>query len=304
MNSITENTYQVGMPYAIDHNGKKVDARDAEEHTPYECPFCHCLMFHRRSHKGVHSFVRYQGQVHMADPCKQIEKTGRYHSLAASDSPEQFVGYICQCSVTRATTINTTYEHSNNNSSTQPQQIIPELRAVRYTSLNQIAKLDFKHINPNDSIGDNYVFSDYIISYHWANSFFNCASPYNLGARILHLGLASYDSSKRIFVFAMHFGNNYSIRFALHASTQSTFNKIFEKLYIKELNPISNKIFYKRKEKQVLIAGSDWQFISETQCRGYACAAEKKYCTNCHGLYMATAVTPKQVFPIPMANQP
>ena len=71
MNNITENTYQVGMPYAIDHNGKKVDARDAEEHTPYECPFCHCLMFHRRSHKGVHSFVRYQGQVHMADPVSQ-----------------------------------------------------------------------------------------------------------------------------------------------------------------------------------------------------------------------------------------
>lgn len=181
-----------------------------------------------------------------------MRKTGRYHSLAASDSPERFVGYICQCSVTRSTTINTTNEHNNN--STQHQQTIPELRAVRYTSLNQIAKLDLKHINPNDPIDDRYVFSDYIISYHWANCFFNCASPYNLGARILHLGLASYDSSKRIFVFAMHFGNNYSIRFALHASTQSTFNKIFEKLYIKELNPISNKMFYKRKEKQVLIA--------------------------------------------------
>ena len=97
----------------------------------------------------------------------------------------------------------------------------------------------------------------------------------------------------------MHFSSNCSVRFAMSVPDRSVFNSIFRKLYEKEMNPVSNKSFFKRKVKQVLIAGINWTYVSKSQCQNYVCAADKKYCTNCYGLYMTTAVTPRQVFPMP-----
>ncbi len=294
---ISENPNRVGIPYALDAEGHLVAACDAKEHTPYECPYCHCPVFHRKNHKGTHSFVRYSGNHHLNDICKKIEETGKYHSLAVKP-PESLIGYLCQRSVERLATPTVT-PRKTNTSIASSSEMIDELQPIGYTSLNQISKLDFKNLDPNAPISNGYILQDYIVSYYWAKSIFSGQSTYALNDRILHLGLASYHQEHQILVFVMHFSSNCSVRFAMSVPDRSVFNSIFRKLYEKEMNPVSNKSFFKRKVKQVLIAGINWTYVSKSQCQNYVCAADKKYCTNCYGLYMTTAVTPRQVFPMP-----
>ncbi len=295
MNSITKSNYQVGMPYALDRNGLKVDARDAEEHTAYECPFCHCRMFRKRSPKDNYFFSRFPGEIHSAKQCEQIEKSGKYHSFAVSESPQSLIDSLCRLSSRRqaAGQIN----HKRNDITVpSPNE---DLLAVKYTSLKQIYEMGIADKLPNERVG-NYVVSDYYIHYNWIQDVFGL-HKIDLKARILHTGVITCNPNSKLFLFRMYTpGNSYSIRFGLRCTTSSVFAEIHQKLFEKRRIDTSNKLQTIKKCTQALIAGNDWIYINQSQCKGFLCAAPDKYCNNCHGLYIATATTPKQVYPIPL----
>lgn len=291
----TENANRVGIPYALDDEGKRVAAYDALPHATYRCPYCNCKVFRRQSHKGICSYVRYKDQKHLDRRCERIEKTGKYHSFSASESPEKLIGSMCQCSVERIRKNDVPVSRTHNLSTTQPDD---ELHAMVYTSLKQIYEAGLDSMRPYEQFG-KYVLSDYFIHFKWARTFFNKSKPYNLDTRILQVGITSYDRINHNFLFSIYSGENFRVKFVLHAANLSAFNAIYKKLYVKEFNPTSNKSYFVKRGTQALIAGIDWKYIDHYQCQGHFCKSNTDYCHNCCGLYMAKAVTPKQVFLIP-----
>ena len=152
---------------------------------------------------------------------------------------------------------------------------------------------------PHERIGD-YEICEYYIHYNWAKEVIGYKHT-DLQGRILQSATILCNDYEKFFLFGMY-SPSYSVRFALKVTTTSVYNAIQNKLYEKKLIPESNKLRPVKKTNQVLIVATDWIYIPVHQCQGYYCRAEKKYCSNCAGLYLATAVTPKQVFPVPMSN--
>lgn len=297
----TENANRVGIPYALDDEGKRVAAYDALSHTTYLCPYCLCKVFRRENHKGTCSFVRYKGQKHRDQRCQKIEETGKYHSFSASESPVSLIGPICHCSTPRVQkkVEDLPQKYSSSNSTSISAD---ELHAIVYSSLKQIYEAGLDSMRPYERFG-KYTLSDYFLHFKWAKLFFDDKKSYNLGARILQVGITSYNLERKYFLFTIYFGRNRSVRFVLQAKTSSVYKAILDKLYSKESCSISNKLYRPKKTTQALIAGIDWEYIDRCQCKGYYCKSSEEYCTNCCGLYAATAVTPKQVFPIPLSSK-
>ena len=292
-----ENQVRVGIPYAFDASGRKVYAYNAIRHQKYECPFCHCLLFPKCNHKGTHFFARFVGEIHRAEQCRQIEKTGKYHTFLETEDPQTLSTRLCQVSAQRQKS-GKNMNHPQKHESSEPVAN-DDLVATRFMNLSQIFTMGLIDKNPHEQIG-NYELCDYYIHYNWAKEVIGYKHT-DLQGRILQSAIILCNDYEKIFLFGMY-SPSYSVRFALKATTASVYNAIQNKLYEKKLIPESNKLRPVKKTNQVLIVATDWIYIPVHQCQGYYCRAEKKYCSNCAGLYLATAVTPKQVFPIPTAN--
>lgn len=156
----TENANRVGIPYALDDEGKRVAAYDALPHATYRCPYCNCKVFRRQSHKGICSYVRYKDQKHLDRRCERIEKTGKYHSFSASESPEKLIGSMCQCSVERIRKNDVPVSRTHNLSTAQPDD---ELHAMVYTSLKQIYEAGLDSMRPYDSSGNMSSLTNFIL---------------------------------------------------------------------------------------------------------------------------------------------
>ena len=293
-----ENQSHVGIPYAFDKDGRKVYAYNAIRHEKYECPFCHCLLYPKCNHKGTHFFARFVGEIHRAEQCRQIEKTGKYHTFMATEDPQALSTRLCRVSSQRrqksASTITPTSHEP-----TVPT-INEDLIAVRFESLNQIQKMELADKDPHEQIGE-YELSEYYIHYNWAKEIIGHKHT-DLQGRILQSATILCNDYESFFLFGMY-STSYSVRFALRASTSTVYNSIHRKLYEMQLIPESNKLRPVKKANQVLMVATDWTYIPVHQCQGYYCKAGKKYCTNCGGLYLGTAVTSKQVFPIPLSSK-
>lgn len=160
-----ENQVRVGIPYALDKNGNKVYAYNAIKHEKYECPFCHCLLYPKCNYKGTHFFSRFPGEVHRAEQCRQIEKTGKYHTFLETEDPQALSTRLCRVSSQRQ------QKSINSVSPTKHEPAAPtindDLIAVRFESLNQIQKMGLADKDPHEQIGE-YELSEYYIHYNWA----------------------------------------------------------------------------------------------------------------------------------------
>lgn len=289
-----ENQPHVGIPFALDDNENKVYACDAKEHIPYRCPFCRCLMFRKRSPKNNYFFSRFPGEIHVAKQCKQIEKSGKYHTFMSSEDPQALAIRLCRVSSQRQKSEKNI--SSNEKSKPAESTINDELLATRFANLGQIFAMGLVDKNPHEHIGD-YELCEYYVHYNWAQAVIGYRHA-DLHGRILQAAIIRYDTQQEFFLLGMY-SNAYSVRFALEASTSAVYNSLHQKLYKKQLIPESNKLRPVKKANQILVISTNWRYIPMHQCQGYYCRAEKKYCSNCGGLYLGTAVTPKQVFLIP-----
>lgn len=288
--AIQENQVRVGIPYALDKNGNKVYAYNAIKHEKYECPFCHCLLYPKCNYKGTHFFSRFPGEVHRAEQCRQIEKTGKYHTFLETEDPQALSTRLCRVSSQRQ------QKSINSVSPTKHEPAAPtindDLIAVRFENLGQILKMGLVDKEPHERIGD-YEICEYYIHYNWAKEVIGYRHT-DLQGRILQSATILCNDREKFLLSGMY-SSSYSVRFVLKATTASVYNAIYNKLYEKKLIPESNKLRPIKKANQVLMVATDWTYIPVHQCQGYYCRADKKYCTNCGGLYLGTAVTPKQV---------
>lgn len=291
---IQENQVRVGIPYALDKNGNKVYAYNAIKHEKYECPFCHCLLYPKCNYKGTHFFSRFPGEVHRAEQCRQIEKTGKYHTFLETEDPQALSTRLCRVSSQRQQkSINSV---SPTKHEPAARTINDDLIAVRFESLNQIQKMGLADKDPHEQIGEHEL-GEYYIHYNWAQEVIGYRHT-DLHGRILQAAIICYDTDKKSFLCGMY-SSTYSVRFLLASTTSSVYNTIHKKLYDKCSIPGSNKLRPIKKVNQILVVATDWTYIPVHQCQGYYCKADKKYCTNCGGLYLGTIVTPKQIYPIP-----
>lgn len=289
-----ENQVRVGIPYAFDTSGHKVYAYNAIRHEKYECPFCHCLLFPKHNYKGTYFFSRFSGEVHRAEQCRQIEKTGKYHTFMATEDPQALSTRLCRVSSQRR------QKSTDTITPTSHEPTVPtineDLIAVRFENLGQILKMGLVDKEPHERIGD-YEICEYYIHYNWAKEVIGYKHT-DLQGRILQSATILCNDREKFLLSGMY-SSSYSVRFVLKATTASVYNAIYNKLYEKKLIPESNKLRPIKKANQILMVATDWTYIPVHQCQGYYCRADKKYCTNCGGLYLGTAVTPKQVFLIP-----
>lgn len=160
-----ENQVRVGIPYAFDTSGHKVYAYNAIRHEKYECPFCHCLLFPKHNYKGTYFFSRFSGEVHRAEQCRQIEKTGKYHTFLETEDPQTLSTRLCRVSSQRQ------QKSANSITSTKREPTVPtineDLIAVRFENLGQILKMGLVDKDPHEHIGD-YEICEYYIHYNWA----------------------------------------------------------------------------------------------------------------------------------------
>lgn len=216
-----ENQVRVGIPYAFDTSGRKVYAYNAIRHEKYECPFCHCLLFPKHNYKGTYFFSRFSGEVHRAEQCRQIEKTGKYHTFLETEDPQTLSTRLCRVSSQRQ------QKSANSITPIKREPTVPtineDLIAVRFESLNQIQKMGLADRNPHEQIGE-YELGEYYIHYNWAQEVIGYRHT-DLHGRILQAAIICYDTNKKSFLCGMY-SSTYSVRFVLVSTTSSVYNTI------------------------------------------------------------------------------
>lgn len=266
----------VGFPVAVDSNGNSINASIAQKGQIYYCPFCHCEMFPKTSHLGTDFFAKRKGAEHKHTICTAIERTGKYHSFAASESPTSLIATFCHTPVSRPKKKGIQIDDVGNKTEKHTNSILPLVSSfVPFKSLAQIYEYGKFQSSPFEKCGD-YVISDYYIHYKWAKQFF--ADPnFVLGARIVHARFSSYNLKEQVMRFCTFKKNEFEIFFDVYFKRRDLFNSTLKKVCIPFFDPETQRTMYKKLD--VLIAATDWHSFENNN-------------------YYAVIYSSKQIYPI------
>ena len=289
----------VGIMCAYDTANNKVYAEDAVPHAAYTCCYCGCRLCHKVSPKGTHFFARLKGETHSEDICRQIEKKGYTPSFRGSASPEDLFDAMFHVPVSRG-------GHTPPPGGGEPHKphppkpgsgdVDPSFRP--FSNLKQMHEVCLIDKNPYEDCGNGHTISDYYIHFKWYRKLAS-ADNFSLGARALQVAPVLCSDYRRNFLFEIYDGTDFKIRFVLHAATSSIFKDIYDKLFIKEHDDVTDKLRNKRKVTQAVIASAHWTKAGSAQCKASLCSPrDESYCANCQGLYYAELTSAKQVYPI------
>lgn len=290
----------VGIMYAYDTANNKVYAENAVPHAAYTCCYCGCRLCHKVSPKGTHFFAKIKGENHSTDLCRKLEKRGYTPSFRGSVGPEELFDAMFHVPIPRGGHTPPPGEGDKPREPHPPKpgsgDVEPGFR--QFSSLKQMYEVCSIDTDPYEDCGNGHCISDYYIHFRW---FRKLASfdGFSLGARALQVAPVLCNEYRRDFLFEIFEGSAYKIRFVLHATSKQLFKEVYDKLYTKEYDEITEKTKNKRKVTQAVIACSEWKRAGFAQCKASLCSPrDDSYCINCQGVYYSDLTSAKQVHPI------
>lgn len=290
-----EQNKQVGWPIARDKNGVLVNACDAKTGEDYKCPNCDCIM-RPKTRLGTSFYAKLPGQVHKNPICDEIERTGKCHSFSKSESPTALILSIIRPSVKRGPG----GDKGPGNPSGEPKGDDNNPIVLPFKSLKQIYEYGRCQNNPYERCG-NYKISDFYIHFRWLADVLKNTKV--LGARIIHAKFEFCDSPSNSLIFRAYKYSHaekktlFQVKFKLTFSKRKECNDFLNK--VKEVSLDENTGRMITRGKTALLAASDWERLSDNECKLLCSEGNKANCANCKGMYTTHFISKGQIYVTP-----